>query len=151
MPDSCTQRIYTEERAIQASAAQVYGALVDFGNYPQWNPWLIKVKGEPVVGSAVVAVVAEQFGGNVVKHQILQAESPSHFVWCDLGWFTRWAGGQRSRQIQPINEQQCSYRCELRISGPLAWAIDFWMGAKIRAGMAAEADALQRHCAQVNS
>ncbi|HRG49419.1 MAG TPA: SRPBCC domain-containing protein [Pseudomonadales bacterium] len=145
MPDSFTSRLYAETRTINASAETVYAALTDFAAYPQWNPWIVAVQGEPSEGSAVIATNNE---GKVYYHRILDAERPKRFRWCDVGWFTRFAYGERARSIEPIDDTHCHYRCELSISGPLCLLAHWLYGRGIQTGMQTEADALQLRCQQ---
>ena len=147
MPDSFTSRLYAETRTINASAETVYAALTDFAAYPQWNPWIVAVQGEPSEGSAVIATNNE---GKVYHHRILDAERPKRFRWCDVGWFTRFAYGERRRSIEVVSATQCVYRCELSITGPLAFVAHCLYGRGIREGMKAEADALQLRCQQLS-
>lgn len=146
--------VYIEERRILASAETVYGALTDFARYPQWNPWIVAVAGEPVAGSELHATVKTGDSYRTVQHRMLQAVrpvqtiQPGQFVWCDIGWFTAFARGKRVRHIQDLADGHCQYRCELRIDGPLVALVKWLYGKGMREGMAAEADALKQYCEQ---
>jgi hypothetical protein len=135
-----------EERKIVASAGAVYDALADFERYPQWNPWVTSVVGEPVVGSELRATARTGDSYRTVHHRMLRAARPCDFAWCDIGWFTVFARGERIRNIQDMGDGHCHYRCELRVDGPLVVLVDWLYGKGMRAGMAAEADALKRYC-----
>lgn len=134
--------IYTEERDIAASTDTVFGVLTDFAQYPQWNPWIVRVEGQATVGSELLATVKSINSQRKVRHRVLAVERPQRFAWCDVGWFTVFTRGERVRQLQPLPGECCHYRCELRLTGPLAGLVDVLFGRAMRDGLAAEADAL---------
>jgi|GEM_PF-935988 len=41
------------EITIKSTPAKVWNMLVDFGNYPDWHPYLKKIEGKPVKGSKI--------------------------------------------------------------------------------------------------
>lgn len=137
-----------EERKILASAGAVYDALADFANYPQWNPWITRIVGQPVAGGELCATARTGDSYRTVQHRMLCAVRPHDFAWCDIGWFTVFARGERVRHIQDLGDGHCHYRCELRVSGPLVALVDWLYGKGMRDGMVAEADALKQYCEQ---
>lgn len=139
--------IYTEERTIGADCSTVYRVITDFAAYPQWNPWIVAVAGKPVPGSQVTATVKSLHSHYRVRHRVLVAEAPLRFSWCDSGWFTFLARGERRRLLTPLPGGGCHYHCELHISGPLASLVDALFGHAMRSGLAAEAEALARRAA----
>lgn len=144
--------VYIEERMILASAETVYDTLTGFARYPQWNPWIVALVGEPVAGSELRATVKTGDSYRTVQHRVLQAVRPAQtlqpgqFAWCDIGWFTVFARGKRLRHIQELADGHCQYRCELRIEGPLVALVEWLYGKGMREGMTAEANALQQDC-----
>lgn len=132
---------------IQADAATVYRLLIELKHYHSWNPWIIEASGEPQVGGPLISVAAK-LGKQVlrVQHKIVEMQPNQRFVWCDTGWFTIFAFGQRTRTLSP-SANGVNYRVELSISGPLAFLVRFWHGAALQAGLASETQAL-KHCAE---
>jgi hypothetical protein len=53
------------------------------------------------------------------------------------------AFGQRIRYIEKISENQCHYKCELRVERIAEKLADITHGAFMRSGMKREADALK--------
>lgn len=53
------------EITIDASAERVWGVLTDFAAYPDWNPFLTRIKGEPREGTKI-AVRFQQGGGRAM-------------------------------------------------------------------------------------
>jgi hypothetical protein len=75
---------------------------------------------------------------------MIAAERPARFHWCDVGWFTVFVYGERERTIERIDEHQCRYVCELRVSGVGTPFARLFFGPFMRAGLNAEADALEK-------
>lgn len=138
-----TKRCYSEERHIAASAETVWQLIADFAHYTDWNPWIVHAEGDTAPGSAVT--VTARFGGHSgqYRHRMIAANCPTDFHWCDVGWFTLFAKGERIRWITPIDDGHCHYRVELRISGIAAGLADRQYGDFMRGGLKAEADALK--------
>jgi hypothetical protein len=44
---------------IDGSAAEVWAALVDFGSYPMWNPYVLAVVGDTAVGGVPAVTIAQ--------------------------------------------------------------------------------------------
>jgi hypothetical protein len=141
--------IYVEEREMAASADTVFNVLTDFAQYAQWNPWVVRVEGQPIVGSELLATAKLNGALRRVHHRVLVAERARSFAWCDVGWFTALTYGERVRYLQPRADGGCHYRCELRLSGPLQALVAWWLGATMREGLRAEADALVGRAALV--
>ncbi|KAB7619358.1 SRPBCC family protein [Alkalilimnicola sp. S0819] len=54
------------EIEIDASAERVWAVLSDFASYPQWNPFIKSVAGEPQQG-ARLQIAVQSRGGKVVS------------------------------------------------------------------------------------
>ena len=67
---------------IQASANQVWDALLTFDAYPAWNPFILQISGGPEVGRAL-HVTVKPAGGSVMSFSpsVLQAESGQALRW----------------------------------------------------------------------
>lgn len=134
----------TEERFIKATPEKVYQVVSETENYHLWNPWNIKGSGVAVVGEHVD--IDFRFGTQemTVKHKILEMVPNKRFVWCDTGWFTLFAYGERSRFIEPTGEGVL-FRCEIRVTGILSWLAKMLYFEKISTGMKLEIDALKAY------
>ena len=71
------------ELDIHASADAVWNVLSDFPSYPIWNPFLVKLKGDPLVGSPL---------GVHVKSGPLKVVFPTTVIVADPGRELRWRG-----------------------------------------------------------
>ncbi|MFI4981246.1 MAG: SRPBCC domain-containing protein [Nevskiales bacterium] len=141
-------RICAETR-IAAPAKTVYAVVADLPNYAKWNPWNLRCEGGEVREGAVFTVTVLLNGKTMtVQHKVLKMQPDVNFTWCDMGWFTRFAYGERSRTISPCmdggnGEVVC--QVELSISGPLSWVAHRMYGKAIRQGMALELAGLKQY------
>jgi uncharacterized protein YndB with AHSA1/START domain len=67
---------------INASAERVWELLTDFASYPQWNPFIRHISGEPTTGERLkVRLEPPESRGITLRPKVLAAE-PNH------GWGT---------------------------------------------------------------
>ena len=134
----------SEERVIDAPAETVFDVITDLAGYEQWNPWIVKASGTPAEGATIR--VKSLVGGRKIKvdHRILRNDRDREFRWCDLGWFTRLAYGERARWLEPRPDGKVAYRVELRITGVAAPLVKVILGDSLAWGLKAETDALKQ-------
>lgn len=149
---------FIEEREIQASAEQVHAILADISHYKEWNPWVIDASGSTVAGEYLQVTANMNVGKpnktkprtQVFQHKMLVNESPNIFHWCDVGWFTVFADGNRKRTLKVIDENRCYYRVELQVTGFAAGLAKLFFGGFMQRGMQAESDALLEYAEMKN-
>ena len=74
------------EILIQASPEKVWKILTDFDNYPTWNPFIKSIKGQPAVGSKIIArIEPPDAQGMTFKPKVLAFDINREFRW--LGHF----------------------------------------------------------------
>ena len=139
---------YSEKRIIQASAERVFDTVKDISNYPSWNPWVINGVGEVKEGGAITVTAAMGRLRPKFKHKILSANSPDLFHWCDLGFFTVFAYGERKRTFKALDNGQCEYQCDLTVTGMGTFWAKIFFGRFMAEGLCAEADALKLYLEQ---
>lgn len=132
---------------IDAAPDKVMAHIRDFAAYPTWNPWIISAVGEDKVGSVVT--VQAKLGKKVAsyQHQILAVSSPSTFHWCDKGWFTIFAYGERIRHCHAQGAGTL-YQVELRVSGIAYPLVRLLYGKALQEGLVAETQALKEWAEQ---
>lgn len=86
-------RIHTET-AIAATAQRVWDVITDFASYPQWNPLLLRMKGEPIVGKTLRFRIGLGLGP-------VQLPLDAEVVIAERGRELRWVGMAR-RSLRPI-------------------------------------------------
>ncbi|CAA0082613.1 Uncharacterised protein [BD1-7 clade bacterium] len=141
---------YIEERTIDAPAETVFDVIADFPNYAEWNPWIERVEGKPEPGTDLVV---DSVMGNrrpKFRHRMLTADRPYVFHWCDLGWFTLFAKGERKRTIEPVTDTQCVYRVELNVTGSGSGLASLFFGKFMKNGLNGEASGLKTRAEQLH-
>jgi|SRR4029079_2734694 hypothetical protein len=74
------------EVEINASAERVWRLLTDFASFPQWNPFIQRVNGEPKLGAKLeVTIRPSGAQGKTARPTVMKAE-PNH----ELRWLGRW-------------------------------------------------------------
>jgi len=121
----------------------VFATLCDFSAYERWNPWVVAIKGSCVEGEdvAVRAKLGKKIGQ--FQHRILKVDAPYVLHWCDKGWFTRLAYGERKRVLTAEGEGT-QYQVMLTISGCMSGVVKHLYGEHLEKGMTAETHALQQ-------
>jgi hypothetical protein len=67
---------------IEATPETVWDTLMDFASYPQWNPFVTSIKGEPTVGSELRATIDPPGGKKATfKPTVTAVEPNSYFEW----------------------------------------------------------------------
>lgn len=70
------------EVLIDASAEKVWRILMDFENYPRWNPFIKSIKGEKAVGEKITVSLKPPGGGAMTfRPVILKLEPAREFRW----------------------------------------------------------------------
>lgn len=135
-----------EQEFIKATDEAVYKALTNLTHYNQWNPWVIECS-EGLVDEGKLTEVTVRLGKKTmkVKHKIVTLQPNSRFVWCDTGWFTLFAFGQRERTIESC-EGGVNYQVTLKVTGVLAFVAQWLYKKDLIAGLKAESQALKRYC-----
>jgi uncharacterized protein YndB with AHSA1/START domain len=136
--------ILAEDVAIDAPPETVFRAITDFGRYAEWNPWIREAAGGTNEGDVVRIAVKLGSRTTRVRHRILTHRPNVEFRWCDLGWFTALAYGERARHLAPLANGATAYRVELRVTGPAALLVEKMLGRAMADGLRAETEALKR-------
>ena len=67
---------------IQASKEKVWGILIDFAAYPQWNPFIKSISGEPKSGARLrVHIEPPGARGATLRPQVLSAVPGQELKW----------------------------------------------------------------------
>lgn len=141
---------FTHERTIDATPEQVFKLLVDLPGYRNWNPFLIEAAGAVEVGGVVTGKSVLGRFTTSFRHKIFEFVPNRRLCWRDFGMAALFVCGERSRYIEK-RAGKTHYRCELKLSGPLAGLVNFMFGDGLRRGIVAEADAIEQTCCADNS
>lgn len=131
---------------IDAPAGQVWAALVDFPSYADWNPFVIRVRGAPVVGEAVRLTVV--LGGRKMgrTHVVSRVDAPTTLAWTIRSNAPWWIRGERVQRVEALGPNRCRYTNDEQVHGLLGGIVGPLMGASVRAGLEAAGQGLKAHC-----
>jgi uncharacterized protein YndB with AHSA1/START domain len=133
-----------EETTIHAPPADVFRVMTDFERYAEWNPWIREARGAASEGEVVAVKVKLGKATTSVKHRVLEIVPGVALRWCDMGWFTAIAYGERARRLEPLPGGDVAYRVELRVTG-IGWRlVRALYGRALEAGMREETAALKQ-------
>jgi hypothetical protein len=98
------------EIEIDASAERVWGILTDFASYPEWNPYIRKISGEPRVGEHLeVRFEPPGSRGITLKPKVLNAEPNRELRWLGHLLVAGLFDGKHTLAIQPLEEDRVRF------------------------------------------
>ena len=105
---------------IEASAERVWAILTDFASYPDWNPFVRSVVGEPRE-SARLQIVVQPSGGKAMRFSpiVLTAEPNRELRWLGRFLFPGLFDGEHAFAIEPLSEGKVRFRQSEKFSGIL--------------------------------
>jgi hypothetical protein len=71
----------TTEIIINATPERIWHVLTNFTEYPQWNPFIVSVEGNAVVGARLRNTMKNNGKTFVFKPTVLGSEPGRHFAW----------------------------------------------------------------------
>jgi hypothetical protein len=98
------------EIEIDASAEHVWELLTDFASYPQWNPFIRHISGQPAPGKRLQARL-EPPGGRAMtfKPKVLTAEPNRELRWLGHLLVPGLFDGEHSFTIEPLEEDRVHF------------------------------------------
>jgi hypothetical protein len=129
---------------IDAPVERVWAILVDFENYPGWNPLTVKIKGDPEVGHEVTLYA--MLGGRCMKrkHCISRVEPNQALCWTIVSnrpWLMR---GERCQQLEDLGNGRCRYTNDERVEGLASIPVALLYKAKISRALDQLGEALKQ-------
>lgn len=112
--------LYTEIE-IHAGAARVWQVLTEFGDYPEWNPFLRRIGGVPRVGARLEVLIQPGGGGRArtFRPVVKVAEPGRELVWKGRLLIPGLFDGEHRFFIQPLGDEQVVFQHSERFSGLL--------------------------------
>jgi len=103
------KQLHTEIE-IGASAWRVWELLTDFASYPEWNPFIRSISGEPAPGERLQARL-EPPGGRAMtfKPKVLTAEPNRELRWLGHLLVPGLFDGEHSFTIQPLEDDRVRF------------------------------------------
>jgi hypothetical protein len=98
------RELYSEIE-IAASAERVWRLLTDFASYPEWNPFIRRISGEPTTGERLEVRIEPPGGrGMTFRPTVLNAEDNRELRWLGHLLVPGLFDGEHSLAIQSLGE-----------------------------------------------
>lgn len=132
---------------IPAPASFVWGVLIDYAGYPQWNPYTLKVDTTLAIGDPIDLTLPRPDGsdGTFVSREYIRVIDPPRLLRYDTGDTFPGLSGVRDQWITELGPDRCSYRTRETFTGKYADAVMTAQGAWVKNGFDAVAHALRDH------
>jgi hypothetical protein len=113
-------RVLRTEIEIDAPSERVWEVLTDFGAYPEWNPFIRAVEGEPVVGSRLKVRIEPPGARGMTFKPTVRAVEPAR----ELRWLGRLLvpgvfDGEHRLAVEPLDGGGSRFIQSERFSGLL--------------------------------
>ena len=110
---------------INAYPAEIWRVLLDFENYPAWNPFIKTISGKPKMGTKIVVKIHPPGQrGMTFKPTLLKIEEKKELRWIGHLIFPGIFDGEHVFIIESIGESKINFRQEEKFSGilvPIFW------------------------------
>lgn len=108
------------EIEIAAPVDRIWSILVNFSEYPQWNPFIRTIHGMPEVGARLVAHLQPSgTKGMTFRPIVLSAVPGREFHWLGHLWVPGLFDGEHRFSIHPISDAKVMFRQNELFSGVL--------------------------------
>ena len=121
-----------ERISIDAPAEMVWGVIVDFERYPEWNAFCPQIEGELKLGAPLAMKVDLGRGLQEQVEYITLIEAPHKIVWSMKNQPGDPIHADRSQVIESVDDTHCRY-----------WSIDEFKGEAVPAMMKALAKSVE--------
>jgi uncharacterized protein YndB with AHSA1/START domain len=131
---------------IAAPASFVWDVLVDYANYPEWNPYTIEVTTTLEVGTPIDLTLPAPDGSDktFVNREYIRVVDPPRHLRYDTGEEMTGIFAVRDQWIEASSSTSCEYHTTDAISGRYADAVMEQTGAWVKQGFDAVAEALKK-------
>jgi hypothetical protein len=103
------KQLHTEIE-IEAPAERVWELLTDFASYPEWNPFIRSISGQPTPGERLEVRLEPPGGrGMTFKPKVLNAEPNRELRWLGHLLVPGLFDGEHSFTIQPLEENRVRF------------------------------------------
>jgi hypothetical protein len=95
---------------IKASPEKVWQILTDFNNFPQWNPFIRKIKGAPKVGTRLELYLHTSSGkSRTYRPTVTKVEPNRELRWYGKSFIPGIFNGERIFTIEPLKINQVRF------------------------------------------
>lgn len=134
----------TTEIEINASAQQVWSVLVNFAEYPNWNPFVREITGVPRVGEKLRVVIQPPGGkGMTFRPTVLVATAEQELRWLGRILIPGLFDGEHYFRVVPLGPDKVRFIHGERFSGLLVALAKATLDSATKAGFEAMNQALK--------
>lgn len=138
--------IYTEIR-INAPAQKIWSVFADFEKYPEWNPFIKSLEGEPKKDSRIsVMLQAPEKKPMLFKPRVLQFEKGKEFRWIGRFILPRLFDGEHTFLIRENSDGTCTFVQFERFRGILVPLLKKMLDITTKQGFEQMNEALKKRC-----
>jgi len=106
------------EIEIESSAERVWNLLTDFAHFPEWNPFIRRVKGSASTGNQLTVTIQPPGGKTMTfKPHVLDAQPNRQLRWIGRVLIRGLFDGEHSFGIEPLGENRVRFTHRERFSG----------------------------------
>jgi uncharacterized protein YndB with AHSA1/START domain len=136
---------------IAAPASFVWDVLVDYPNYPQWNPYTVSVATTLEIGAPIDLTLpaVDGSGGTFLNREHVRIVDPPRHLQYDTGEEMPGIFAIRDQFVTELGADRCSYHTTDTISGKYADKVMEATGDWIKAGFDSVAHALKIRAEQL--
>ena len=139
-------RVSSEKVIIEAPIELVWGVLVDFERYADWNSFCPHAKAELALGQPIHMQVDLGFGLQEQVEIICRIEPPTAIAWRMANQPGDPVHAERTQTLEKLGEARCSYLSVDLFSGPGVPDMMAALGQAVEDGFNLCARDLKRHC-----
>ena len=137
------------EIEIQAPAGRVWQVLTDFTSYPEWNPFMRRISGQPKVGMQLkVYIEPPGAKGRTFRPRVIKAEPKRELRWLGRRLIPGLFDGDHIFTIQHIGSERVRFVQQEIFSGVLVSSLTHDMEMKIGLGFEQMNQALKAQAEQ---
>jgi hypothetical protein len=119
---------------INAPAEKVWSILTDFDKYPEWNPFVVKIKGKPEVNAKLRVTMKNGKGVAVFEPNVTVAEKNRAFEWLGSLSIPGMFSGNHYFRIQPTAPGQVKFIHGENFTGILVGLLFVFIGEQTKQG-----------------
>ena len=143
--------IVSDTVEIDAPADVVWGVIIDFDRYPDWNPYTVKVEATLELGSQVVLHLPDPAkpGETFETIEWISAIEPRHHLQYNTGTEMPGIHAVRDQWVEDLGDGRSSYRTTDVFTGEIAQVVFDMQVEWVTAGFNATAYALKARAEQL--
>ncbi len=141
----------TTEIEINASRNTIWQVLMDFSSYPEWNPFIVSITGNPTPGGSLqVTLQGEGMKPMQIKPICIQSKDQAYFSWKGKLLVKGIFDGEHIFELVQLTEDKVRFKHYEQFTGLLVPMIWNKIEGPTKAGFNAMNAALKKRCEAIN-